>query len=71
MERLVLLSSGRVTVITSASRVNATAPGISRERVPFGPVTETVRPSMVTFTPAGTAMGLRPIRDISPLLYQT
>jgi hypothetical protein len=25
----------------------------------------------VTFTPAGTAMGLRPIRDISPLLYQT
>ena len=44
-------------------------------REPLGPFTATVRPSMVTSTPAGTAMGSLPMRDIAvssvPFRYQT
>src|SRR6187431_2328581 len=39
-------------------------PGICRSRVPLGPLTEIVRPTTVTSTPAGTVMGALPIRDI-------
>src|SRR5215211_819911 len=31
---------------------------------PLGPFTVTVRPSMVTSTPVGTGIGLRPMRDM-------
>ena len=43
--------------------------GTSCARVPLGPFTTTVRPSMVTSTPDGTVMGCLPIRDI--VAYQT
>src|SRR3954453_17207058 len=33
--------------------------------VPFGPLTDTYWPSMVTSTPAGTTTGFFPIRDIA------
>src|SRR3954453_8871357 len=33
--------------------------------VPFGPLTDTFWPSMVTSTPAGTTTGFFPIRDIA------
>src|SRR6188474_2897624 len=39
-------------------------PGICRSRVPLGPLTEILRPSTVTSTPAGTVMGALPIRDM-------
>src|SRR5262245_52066545 len=48
-------SSLRDTVIGSAT---------ARSRVPFGPLTETRWPSIVTSTPAGTGTGCFPIRDI-------
>ena len=41
------------------------SPGMSRERVPLGPFTDTLRPEIVTSTPDGTVMGAFPIRDIS------
>src|SRR5690349_19640735 len=51
-------SSLRSTVIGSAT---------SRVRVPLGPLTETLRPSIVTSTPAGTRTGCLPIRDMSSI----
>src|SRR3990172_3218511 len=41
--------------------------GRAMTTVPFGPLTVTVEPSMVTSTPLGTGMGRRPIRDIAAL----
>ena len=38
--------------------------GMVRDSVPFGPLTVTVRPSMVTSTPVGTGTGSFPMRDI-------
>ena len=32
---------------------------------PFGPLTETCDPSIVTSTPEGTGMGVLPIRDMA------
>ena len=40
------------------------APGITRESVPLGPFTVTVRSPMVTSTPLGTVMGDLPMRLI-------
>ena len=39
------------------------APGMTRDRVPLGPFTVTVRSAMVTSTPLGTVMGALPMRD--------
>src|SRR3712207_4366682 len=43
---------------------------ICRLRVPFGPFTASVWPSVVAVTPAGIATGFLPIRDISEHLRQ-
>ncbi len=43
----------------------------SRLSVPRGPATVIERPSTVTVTPDGTAMGRRPILDMRSLPYQT
>src|SRR3974390_2065464 len=60
-----LVSAGRGTMIWSPSRSTSMRGGSCRVSVPFGPLTVMVRPSSVTSTPAGTAMGRRPIRDIA------
>jgi hypothetical protein len=39
------------------------APGMTRDRVPPGPFTVTVRSAMVTSTPLGTVIGDLPMRD--------
>src|SRR5215475_11612239 len=59
---------------SSLGRSTASVPSSERSAVigsasvwlssPLGPLTRTVRPSMVTSTPLGTGIGLRPIRDI-------
>ena len=66
----VFCSVGRVTTIVASSRVTDMSGCRDRLRVPLGPLTVTVRPSMVTSTVAGTAMGRRPIRDMVSA-YQT
>src|SRR5271168_610435 len=43
--------------------------GTSTLSLPFGPCTSTLPPVELIFTPAGTGIGLRPIRDICPILY--
>src|SRR5690349_12162284 len=57
-------SVGRVTMIVPSSRETVMSGWRSRVRVPLGPVTVSRRPSIVTSTDEGTAMGRRPIRDI-------
>src|SRR4051794_19238372 len=56
-------SSGRSTMSSSPSWriVMAPSPGMSRSRVPFGPLAVTWTPLTVTSTPLGTGMGLLPI----------
>src|SRR6478672_8287257 len=64
-------SPGRVTRISSPSRVTAMIGGRSRVSVPLGPVTVMRRPSIATSTPDGTGTGRRPIRLIgSPHVRQ-
>src|SRR5690606_596829 len=60
-------SSGReTTMLPSSSRATVRGAGTSWVNSPLGPVTVTVRSSMVTFgTEAGTATGRRPMRDIA------
>jgi hypothetical protein len=58
------VSSGRVTISSSPSRVMVMDGRNVRVSSPLGPFTVTVWPSMVTSTPAGTGMGILPIRDI-------
>src|SRR5260370_10935208 len=41
---------------------------MGRDNSPFGPFTRTVESSMSTWTPLGTAIGVRPIRDMIFLL---
>src|SRR5262245_29955990 len=60
----VFCSVGRVTTMVPSSWLTAMSGWSERLRVPLGPLTVTVRPSIVTSTPDGTAMGRRPIRDI-------
>src|SRR6478735_6304945 len=65
-ERLVRSSSGRVTAtVPSSARPTAIGSLTVCDRVPFGPLTVTVWPSMATSTPAGTGIGSLPIRDMS------
>src|SRR5678816_1433622 len=58
-------SVGRVTTMVPSAWLTAMSGWSERLRVPLGPFTVTVRPSIVTSTPDGTAMGRRPIRDMS------
>src|SRR5712671_4249952 len=60
----VFCSVGRVTTRVASSRRTVMSGWSSRLRVPRGPLTVSRRPSIVTSTVAGTAMGSRPIRDI-------
>src|SRR5262245_15647120 len=60
-------SFGRTTLISPLSPRSAVIGSASRcDSSPLGPLTFTVWPSMVTSTPAGTGIALRPIRDIVP-----
>src|SRR5216117_123183 len=61
----VFCSVGRVTTRLSSSRLTVMSGWSSRVRVPLGPLTVTRRPSIVTSTVEGTAIGRRPIRDMS------
>src|SRR4249919_941021 len=63
-----LLTSGRVTTMVPSSRLSVMSGCNARLRLPLGPVTVTLRPSMVTSTPDGTVMGRRPMRDMSSCL---
>src|SRR4051795_10947571 len=59
-------SSGRVTDSTPSSPRSTTIGSTTRWlSVPFGPFTVMSAPSIVTSTPDGTGMGMRPIRDMS------
>src|SRR3954471_1968639 len=55
-------SVGRVTVSSSPSWATVMSRGMRSESSPLGPCTRTTSGSIVTVTPDGTAMGLRPIR---------
>src|SRR6476619_4099519 len=61
----VFCSVGRVTTRVSSSRRTVRSGLSSRVRVPLGPLTVSRRPSIVTSTVEGTAIGRRPIRDMS------
>src|SRR5688500_14261980 len=58
-------SLGRSTSSSPSSRRMITSPCSVRVSSPLGPFTRTVLPSSCTSTPAGTGIGLLPIRDIS------
>ena len=58
------LSVGRLTSTTPSPTTTDIAGGTSRSRVPREPDTETWAPVATTWTPAGSGMGLRPMRDI-------
>src|SRR6186997_47931 len=61
----VFCSVGRVTTRVPSSRLMVMSGWRARLSVPFGPLTVTWRPSIVTSTPDGTGMGRRPMRDMS------
>src|SRR4051812_41039460 len=65
--RLWRSSLGRSTSSVASSWRMVIGSGIDRESVPCGPLTEMVPGAIVTSTPLGTGMGLRPMRDISGL----
>src|SRR5690606_11344143 len=65
-DRFSRASSGRSTRSSSPSWRTVMAPGMGRERVPFGPFTVMWPSATVTSTPPGTAMGACPIRLTSP-----
>src|SRR5215471_10623002 len=58
-------SLGLLTVITQSACWTSIGAEISRLSSPFGPLTWTWRPLMVTSTPLGMAIGSRPIRDMA------
>src|SRR3954452_665057 len=58
-------SSGRETAMTPSSCATVIGSATTWVRVPFGPFTVTLWPSMLTSTPEGTGTGSFPIRDIS------
>src|SRR5512141_144823 len=64
----VFCSVGRVTTSVLSSRLRVMSGWSARLRLPLGPLTVTLRPSMVTSTFDGTVMGSRPIRDMSSRL---
>src|ERR1700712_2363495 len=58
-------SSGRVTASVPSSSFEMEIGSTTEwDRVPLGPLTVTVRPSIVTSTPVGTGIGILPIRDM-------
>src|SRR3954447_11073087 len=57
-------SVGRVTVMTFSFCSTVMSRWMRSTSSPFGPLTRTDSGSMATVTPAGTSMGLRPIRLI-------
>jgi len=63
-DRVTRSSLGRATVITPASCETLIGSATFSESEPLGPLTETNCPAIVTSTPLGTAIGIRPIRDI-------
>src|SRR5215218_1148744 len=58
-------SVGRVTTRSSPSRATVMSRWMRSESSPLGPLTVTSSGSIATLTPAGTGMGLRPIRLIA------
>ena len=69
-EREARSSLGRATArVPSSSFVIVMGLATSWLSVPLGPFTVTVLPSMSTDTPAGTEMGMRPIRDMSNVSF--
>src|SRR5918993_439540 len=64
----VFCSVGRLTTMVASSRLTVISGWRRRLSVPLGPLTVTCGPSMVTSTEDGTAMGRRPIRDMSSCL---
>src|SRR3954464_10322676 len=64
----VFCSVGRVTTSVPSSRLTVMSGWRARLSVPFGPLTVTLRPLIVTSTPDGTGMGRRPMRDMSSCL---
>ena len=63
-ERLSFSSFGRITLTCPSSTLTSIAGFNLRLNVPFGPFTVTVCPSILTSTPAGTAIGFLPILDM-------
>src|SRR5690606_31528615 len=57
-------SDGRDTVIVLPSIATLISWWITRLSSPFGPFADTLLPSILTVTPAGTVIGSFPIRDI-------
>src|SRR5712692_8297759 len=57
-------SVARLAVSTPSFCSNVMPRGIAKESLPFGPCTSILPACMAIFTPAGTGIGLRPIRDI-------
>src|SRR5260221_10196201 len=64
----VFCSVGRVTTSELSSRLSVMSGCNARLRIPLGPLTVTLRPSIVTSTFDGTVMGRRPMRDTSSCL---
>src|SRR3954447_3416545 len=65
MARLRRSSSGRRScTVPSSARSTVIGSTTVCDRVPFGPLTVTVRPSMATSTPDGTVIGSFPMRDM-------
>src|SRR5665213_1017968 len=60
-----VVSSRLESTMVSPSRVGTTSSVRVQASWPLGPLTVTVWPSIVTWTPLGTSMGFLPIRDIS------
>src|SRR5664279_6564754 len=60
-------SSGRPTRSSSPSWVTVISSGASSSSEPFGPLTATWLPLIVTSTPDGTGMGFLPILDMVQL----
>ena len=58
-------SSGRRScTVPSSARSTVIGSTTVCDRVPFGPLTVTMRPSMATSTPDGTVIGSFPMRDM-------
>src|SRR5437870_4591990 len=64
-DRLSRSSSGRLTSRTPSPCSTTIGAATVWLRVPLGPLTVTVGPSMVTSTPEGTGTGSLPMRDIA------
>src|SRR4029450_1253454 len=58
-------SLGRLTRSSPSACSTVMGSATTCESSPLGPLTRTVCPEIVTSTPAGTGIDLRPIRDIS------